>query len=376
MSTTLPARLTLTLSGVPVRIRVERHGVTDDQWAELGLLIADELPRPGQPMLVRPETLLARRGGLRGLLSRHQIRLVPDQAVRELLERTKADDQQALRTLAVTREGGQRQLIEPEPESSTVRPSRRLTRELRQFQQRDFRRLRALAHGANFSVPGAGKTTVALAVHLDAQQQGRVGRLLVVAPLSAFEAWEEEAEAIVEPPLSVSRWRGGPIPPTDVVLINYQRLPNAVGRLSDWMTRERVHLVVDEAHRAKRGAAGGWGRALLDLAPLAARRDILTGTPAPNHPRDLKSLLDILWPGGRVSSRLPRQAMQQDPPMNAMASVAAAIASLYVRTNKRELDLPSVTIKPLRVPMSPLQKDIYDAMLSRYAGMFDLKDVS
>ncbi|MDG4823276.1 DEAD/DEAH box helicase [Asanoa sp. WMMD1127] len=321
-------------------------------------------------MKVRPETLLARRGGLRGLLGRHQIRLDPDQAVRRLLEQTKADDQLALTSLDSSRADSE---LPAAPFVGLQRvQSRRLRRELRRFQQRDLEKLQGLAHGANFSVPGAGKTTVAIALHLHAQEQGRVDRLLVVAPLSAFDAWEEEAQGIVDPPLSIGRWRGGALPATDVVLVNYQRLPNSTDRLTEWMTRERVHLVVDEAHRAKRGAAGGWGRALLDLAPLAARRDILTGTPAPNHPRDLRALLDILWPGGRVSARLPRQAMQQEPPMTAMASVAEAIRPIYVRTNKRELELPDVVVGRIRVAMSPLQRQIYDAMLSQYAGMFDL----
>ncbi|WP_433530305.1 DEAD/DEAH box helicase [Micromonospora sp. CA-263727] len=365
-------RLTLALSGTPVRIRLERHEVTDEQWAEIGLLLADELPRPGQAMHVRPETFLGRRGGLRGVLRRHNIRIEPDQAVRGLLERTIADDNRALSSLGAIPESARARISDAIPAREFAASRRRLTRELREFQQRDLDKLVALAHGANFSVPGAGKTTVALAVHLHMQREGRVEKLLVVAPLSAFDAWEEEAQAIIDPPMSVSRWRGGPIPRSDVILVNYQRLPNAVDRLSAWMTRETVHLIVDEAHRAKRGASGGWGRALLDLAPLAARRDILTGTPAPNHPRDLRSLLDILWPGGRVSSRLPRQALQQEPPMNAMAAVADAIRPIYVRTNKSELSLPDVTVRTARVALSPLQKDIYDAMLNRYAGMFDL----
>ncbi|MDH2429684.1 DEAD/DEAH box helicase [Sphaerisporangium sp. TRM90804] len=336
---------------------------------EIGLLIAEEQPRPGRPMRVRPETLLARRGGLKGILSRHRIRLDADLAVKNLLERTKADDVQALTSLALNPVSHREELS---ADMSEGQPLNRLKRKLRPFQQRDLRKLSTLSHGANFSVPGAGKTMVTLALHLRARSEGLVERLLVFAPLSAFGAWEEEAQEI-EPPLRVARWRGGSLPLNDdIILVNYQRLPNAVERLSDWMSRQAVHLVVDEAHRVKRGAAGGWGRALLELAPLAARRDILTGTPAPNHPRDLKSLIDILWPGGRVSARLPRQALQREPPLDAMTEIAKVIRPIYVRTNKRELDLPEITIDLMRVGMGPLQQDIYDAMLNRYAGMFDL----
>ena len=54
----------------------------------------------------------------------------------------------------------------------------------------------------------------------------------------------------------------------------------------------------------KRGRDGEWGTACLDLAFLADRRDILTGTPAPQHPADLRALLDFLWPGQAHTSCL------------------------------------------------------------------------
>jgi SNF2 family DNA or RNA helicase len=138
------------------------------------------------------------------------------------------------------------------------------------------------------------------------------------------------------------------------------------------MRLHSVHLVIDEAHRAKRGALGEWGRTLLALAPLAARRDILTGTPAPNHPRDLTSLLDIVWPGGGASRRLPAQALVPEPSPTSMTAVNGQIRPLFVRTTKHDLQLPAVTFKPQAISLGSLQQAIYDAMLSRYAGMFDL----
>ena len=373
MTTSARPSLSLTLRNGPVRILIDREAVTDDQWDEIGLLIGEEHPRPGQPMIVRPETLLARRGGLTGILRRHRIALRADDGVQRLLRRTRADDESALSVLAGQPAPVTAASSDGQTDSSVRRTTtHRLSLDLRPFQQRDLDRLRGLAHGANFSVPGAGKTIVTLALHLAERAAGRVERLLVVSPLSAFDAWEGEASENVKPALTIVRWQGGPIPSADIVLINYQRLPGAVDRLAAWMIRESVHLVVDEAHRAKRGAGGGWGRALLDLAPLAGRRDILTGTPAPNHPRDLRSLIDIVWPGGRVSAQLPAQALQQDPPINAMASIAETIRNIYVRTNKHELQLPAVAFKAIPVRLGPVQQAIYDAMLSRYAGMFDL----
>jgi len=60
-------------------------------------------------------------------------------------------------------------------------------RELKPFQLRDLARLLSLPHGANFSVPGAGKTTVTFALSLLAARPD--AHLFVVAPKSAFPAW-------------------------------------------------------------------------------------------------------------------------------------------------------------------------------------------
>ncbi|WP_167338024.1 SNF2-related protein, partial [Streptomyces afghaniensis] len=249
----------------------------------------------------------------------------------------------------------------------------RIIRELRPFQNRDVDRLWNMRHGANFSVPGAGKTTVTYAIHLRERAIGRVDRLLVIAPLSAFEAWEEEAVKVIDPPLTTTRWTGTLERDADVLIVNYQRLRNALSDLAGWMHDHNVHLVVDEAHRAKRGSLGEWGRSLLALAPLAIRRDILTGTPAPNHPRDLIALLDILWPGGMASRFAPRAALTSEPTVDAMTAMNDFVRPLYVRTSKEDLHLPPVTFMPVRpVQMKPLQKDIYDAMLKRYAGLITL----
>ncbi len=77
---------------------------------------------------------------------------------------------------------------------------------LTDFQQRDLAKLLELAHGANFSVPGAGKTRVGLAVFQARRDVGQVNRLLVVCPKSAFESWRAEA-AICFPQWKSSSWR-------------------------------------------------------------------------------------------------------------------------------------------------------------------------
>lgn len=349
-------------------IALTQENLPESVWSNISVLVAGALPRPGIPVLVSADQLVSRAASLQAALRRASARLSVDDGVRDLLARLRDDQAGVSALLNATAE------TRPIPDPAS--DGRHLTRELRPFQVADVGRLWQMRHGANFSVPGAGKTTVTLALHLRERAAGRVDRLLVVAPLSAFEAWEEESVGVVDPGLTISRWHGALERDSDVVILNYQRLARAVPELSAWMRKRRVHLVVDEAHRAKRGNLGEWGRALMALAPMAARRDILTGTPAPNHPRDLIALLDLLWPGGMASQSAPREALATEPTASAMTAMSEFIEPLYVRTTKTDLELPPVTFVPVPpVELGPLQRDIYDAMLRRYAGMLDLGQV-
>jgi hypothetical protein len=245
----------------------------------------------------------------------------------------------------------------------------RFTRQLKDFQKRDLAKLLALDHGANFSVPGAGKTTVELAVYEVERSMSRVEQMLVVAPLSAFDAWIEDSAACLTPKPVVCRFAGGLIPVgAEIVLVNYQRLAASFETIARWVQRKKTLVVLDEAHRMKRGRTGEWGGACLDLAFLAARRDVLTGTPAPQQPADLSAILDYLWPG-QSQRIMPTDALVARPTPEAIASVTSAIAPLFVRTTKHELELREPIKTVVSVPLDGLQRDIYQAMRSRFSAM-------
>lgn len=237
-------------------------------------------------------------------------------------------------------------------------------RGLKPFQLRDLGHLFALSHGANFSVPGAGKTTVAYALHALERVRHRVSRLLVVAPLSAFAAWTDEVEECFTRPLRVARLTERGALSADVVLVNYQRLAASYDRITRWVIDAPTHVILDEAHRMKRGKAGEWGRTCLDLAHLATRRDILTGTPAPQHPNDFVALIDFVWP--HQSTRiLPDAARRVDPPPTTMHEVSARLAPLFTRTTKAELELETPDRRVELVTMKPLQAEIYEALRTK-----------
>jgi SNF2 family DNA or RNA helicase len=225
-------------------------------------------------------------------------------------------------------------------------------RELKPFQLRDLERLLSLPHGANFSVPGAGKTTVTFALHLLTQRPDQ--HLLVVAPKSAFPAWRGIVAECMDPEAPDGNAESftvidGRADDVDRLLrsgaarflISYDLMVRQQSLFASYFARQPIHLVLDEAHRMKAGAGSQRGAFLLNVASLPARRDILTGTPMPQGASDLASQLGFLWPGQGLDLRIQRGAAPHD-----------VLGKLYVRTTKRELGLP------------PAQRHFYDVNMA------------
>lgn len=234
--------------------------------------------------------------------------------------------------------------------------------ELTAFQRRDIAKLLSLRHGANFSVPGAGKTRVGLAVFQALRRQEGIERLLIVGPKSAYGAWHFENIECLQPPLSMEVADGIPSGSADAIIVNYERLASMVPSLGRWLTERPSMLILDEAHRMKLGADGTYGAACLALGPRARRRLILTGTPAPNGVRDLENLFGFVWPG------TGRQSVLRAVDGGDLASASRALKPLFTRTTKGELGLPPVdlSLRPLALP--PLHAEIYEALVGQFSA--------
>jgi SNF2 family DNA or RNA helicase len=328
------------------------------EWGTVG-------PDPNTTIIVPVEAFLSNLDWLSPFCRRFETGIDWDDAARELVGRSRRERNALTEILA---------RISP---LSAEAVSDRLTdgrfvRVLHDFQLRDLGKLLALPNGANFSVPGAGKTTVTYALYEAERLAGRVDRLLVVAPLSAFDSWMDEAKECFSTQPVVHRMDGRAVPAgVEVCLVNYQRLAAAYPRIARWAQAGRSHVILDEAHRMKRGWTGEWGRASLNLAYLAARRDVLTGTPAPQGLRDLDAILDFAWPT-QARRILPAVIFQRNPPPSAAAMVGSAISPLFVRTTKSDLDLPKPHFKVVEVPLTGLQREIYHALRNQYAGQLSL----
>lgn len=359
--------LGLTLVGTPPVVHATRIGeVPQGFWLQLISEWGADGDRPGTQVILPLERLLGHNAWLGPACRRYGVGIRWQAELRQRLEQTRAQ-----RVLL------DQTLDELHPLDATEVQARlaaaRFDRELRSFQVRDLGHLLALSHGANFSVPGAGKTTVAYAVYDAERAAGRVQQMLVVAPLSAFESWvTEAAECFPENAIPLVMPYVDSVPGgVEVLLVNYHRLGGHYQNLAAWVSQRPTLVLLDEAHRMKRGWNGAFGSACLSIAFLAARRDILTGTPAPQAPQDLVALLDYLWPA-QARRVLPPTALQSPPPADAGHLVAAAIEPLFVRTRKSELGIKPPDRRVVEVEPGDLEKEIYAALRDRYAGLLQL----
>jgi len=235
---------------------------------------------------------------------------------------------------------------------------------LKPYQLGNLQQLLSLSNGANFSVPGAGKTTVTFALHLLSRH--RVDKVLVVAPRNAFPAWESVIEECLLPSADASLLEpftvlsGGESKIDDLLtsgksryVISYDQLVRVDGIVENYLSINKVHLILDESHRMKAGTLSQRGAALLRMGHLAVRRDILSGTPMPQSSQDIQSQLEFLWPGAGLGSRI---ATGETP--------RSVLGNLYVRTTKAQLGLPDRRRRPVPVRLT-------DAHLAFYAVLRD-----
>lgn len=237
-------------------------------------------------------------------------------------------------------------------------------------------------HACNFSVPGAGKTSIVYAAYaylcsLPSGNQKSVNHLMVAGPLSSFKAWEDEYKEIFEREPIRKRLTGSLSEAerraylrgisadsfqTELTLTSYQTLAILEDSFDVFLgfPQHKVMLVLDEAHNVKR-PDGIWAGAALRLAKKAVSRVVLTGTPAPNGYEDLENLFEIIHPGRRIVgySGAALKSMTIGRLGNRVEDLKTRIRPFYTRIRKRELDLPPISENNVDIPLEGAHEKIY-----------------
>ncbi|CUP99032.1 SNF2-related protein [Clostridium paraputrificum] len=240
-------------------------------------------------------------------------------------------------------------------------------------------------NSCNFSVPGAGKTSIVYGAYsylsnLDDTSSKKVNALVIVGPLSSFGPWENEFFECFGRKPSVMRLSGGTNKNerirylkssriADITLISYQGLLSIKDELAFFMRQNKVMLVLDEAHKIKNTDDGRIATSALEIAKYAKSRVALTGTPAPNGYEDLYNIFKFIWPQKNVMKFRLHQLKDMSKNKNDVRvnTLISNIEPFYIRIGKRDLKLPEAKeLDPIIIPMGNLQKEIYQFIEKNY----------
>lgn len=250
-------------------------------------------------------------------------------------------------------------------------------------------------NACNFSVPGAGKTSIVYAAYaylnsLPENHPKYVNKLFIVGPLSSFGPWEDEYQACFGKKGKIRRLSGG-VPreervrhllspdSAEISLISYQSISSSNEDILSYLKRpgNRVMMILDEAHKIKNTQGGLWAKSVLNLAKYCASRVALSGTPIPNGYEDLCNLYNFIWPERDVIKFHLHQLkeMSQDPTDYRIPELADNISPFFIRITKKDLMKymnlpPAIENPPFHIKMGKHQKQIYDALEKQYMPYF------
>jgi len=256
-------------------------------------------------------------------------------------------------------------------------------------------------NACNFSVPGAGKTSVvygayAYLSHLPDNHPKNINKLLIIGPLSSFGPWEDEYKECFGKEATSKRLSGGVSPDErtrhlltvepirnvpELTLMSYQSVPFNLDNLKHFLQRKDINamVVLDEAHKIKNVEGGVWATSILELPKLSGvkARVVLTGTPVPNGYEDIYNLYEFIWPNKNIIDFNVFQLQDMsnnrfDPRVDQLID---SISPFFIRIKKRDVlepeKYPINNNKPIKVEMGSVQREIYDFIENKYIGYFE-----
>ena len=254
-------------------------------------------------------------------------------------------------------------------------------RKLEPYQEKSVKHLSECGNAANFSVPGSGKTTMAYAAYSILKEKGIVDKILVISPRSAFVPWQEEFGYCFEKSVDEVRLEGKRVDQhieedtqgKELILSTYHLTLNHQQALSKFLEKNKVLMILDESHNIKNLDAflhlqkGKIAESVINLAPSATRRFILSGTPMPNRWYDIWTQFNFLWPlmGILDDARYFKDFTNTRQELG--DEYKKIIDPLFTRVAKKTLGLTDPDFIPVPCPLRPKQQKIYNAIELRTA---------
>lgn len=257
---------------------------------------------------------------------------------------------------------------------------RNIARPLKEHQLKAAFHLYLVESGANFSVPGSGKTAVILTIYEKLRLDDKVNLLYVVGPVACFGPWRTEFRLTLGRDPDSRILAGGEqgqrrleyyspaSQKAELYLTTFQTLLNDQEELITFLNQQgnKTFLVIDEAHYIKQ-IGGSWANAVLGIAEYAKYRCILTGTPMPRSYTDVFNLFDFLWPNDSpldLDKKIQIKIQEESNNIESAREILNRnIGPLFYRVPKSDLGLiPPIFHPPINMPMNKYEKTIYDAI--------------
>jgi len=248
-------------------------------------------------------------------------------------------------------------------------------------------------NACNFSVPGAGKTSIVYSAYsylknLPNDNPKHVDKLLVIGPLSSFAPWENEYYECFKSITTFQRLSGDISitkgkklehlysgNPAEVTLIFHGGVDSLQIDIIEFLKKNRTMVVVDEAHRIK-NPEGVWGQSVTEISKEAIARVVLTGTPVPNGYQDIYNLYKFIYPYKYKEilqmhyQNLNDLTLTSSPESERVQILKNNISPFFIRIKKDDLKLPPVKENVIQIDMDKHQKEIYDFIETDYIKSF------
>lgn len=233
-----------------------------------------------------------------------------------------------------------------------------------------------------FHEQGLGKTKIALDLALYWLQENIVDSVLVITKKGLVRNWKEEIETHTS--LFCALIDGNKVRtsknlnrPYRLYLTHYEAVISCQSILSLFFQSRKVGAILDEAHHMK-NPAGQVAKSLFVLAPLFARRVVMTGTPVANRPYDIWSPIYFLDQGQSLGTNFKSFKSDYDLPVGAgnddsnkhgdevyersLEKIFLKIKGFVVRETKESsgIELPDKKISDITINMEEQQQMLYD----------------
>lgn len=226
---------------------------------------------------------------------------------------------------------------------------------------------------------GTGKSLAALWAYDYLRQQGALGKLLIVSPLSTLErTWGDEIfrhfpkyHAVVLHGSRERRFKLLDID-ADIYIVNHDGVKILVDAFKD--RPDIDHVIVDEIAQCARNSGTDRWKVLNEVVNKQSMRGAwgLTGTPTPNLPTDAWAQARLLVPStvppyfGRFRDQVMRQVGPYGwIPKEGHEEVVFDTLQPSIRFSRDEcVDLPPCLYETREVPLTPAQAKAYKSMMN------------